>query len=39
VIYPIHPRARKMLRHFELKPGGLALIEAVDYLSFLQNLS
>ena len=36
VIYPIHPRARKMLRHFELKPDGLALIEAVDYLSFLQ---
>lgn len=36
VIYPIHPRARKMLRHFELKPDGLELIEAVDYLSFLQ---
>jgi UDP-N-acetylglucosamine 2-epimerase (non-hydrolysing) len=36
VIYPIHPRARKMLRHFELKPAGLELIEAVDYLSFLQ---
>jgi UDP-N-acetylglucosamine 2-epimerase (non-hydrolysing) len=36
VIYPIHPRARKMLRYFEFKPAGLALIEAVDYLSFLQ---
>jgi UDP-N-acetylglucosamine 2-epimerase (non-hydrolysing) len=36
VIYPIHPRARKMLRHFDLKPDGLELIEAVDYLSFLQ---
>jgi len=36
VIYPIHPRARKMLQHFELKPAGLELIEAVDYLSFLQ---
>lgn len=36
VIYPIHPRARKMLQHFELKPDGLELIEAVDYLAFLQ---
>jgi len=36
VVYPIHPRARKMLQHFELKPDGLELIEAVDYLSFLQ---
>jgi UDP-N-acetylglucosamine 2-epimerase (non-hydrolysing) len=36
VIYPIHPRARKMLQYFDFKPAGLALIEAVDYLSFLQ---
>ena len=36
VIYPIHPRARKMMNHFGLKSNGIELIEPVDYLSFLQ---
>ncbi|HED00787.1 MAG TPA: UDP-N-acetylglucosamine 2-epimerase (non-hydrolyzing) [Proteobacteria bacterium] len=36
VIYPIHPRAQKMLNQFGLQPNGLKLIEPVDYLSFLQ---
>ena len=36
VVYPIHPRARKMMNHFGLKPNGVELIEPVDYLSFLQ---
>ncbi|MEA2033046.1 MAG: UDP-N-acetylglucosamine 2-epimerase (non-hydrolyzing) [Euryarchaeota archaeon] len=36
VIYPIHPRARKMMNHFGLKANGVELIEPVDYLSFLQ---
>ncbi len=36
VVYPIHPRARKMMNHFELKANGIELIEPVDYLSFLQ---
>ena len=36
VIYPIHPRARKMMNHFGLKANGIKLIEPLDYLSFLQ---
>ena len=36
VIYPIHPRARKMIDYFGLKANGIELIEPVDYLSFLQ---
>ena len=36
VIYPIHPRARKMMNHFGLKSNGIEFIEPVDYLSFLQ---
>jgi UDP-N-acetylglucosamine 2-epimerase (non-hydrolysing) len=36
VIYPIHPRARKMMNHFGLKADGIEFIDPVDYLSFLQ---
>ena len=36
VIYPIHPRARKMMNKFGLKANGIKLIEPIDYLSFLQ---
>ena len=36
VIYPIHPRARKMMNHFGLKTNGIEFIEPLDYLSFLQ---
>ena len=36
VLYPIHPRARKMINHFGLKADGIEFIEPVDYLSFLQ---
>ena len=36
VIYPVHPRARKMMNHFGLKANGIEFIEPVDYLSFLQ---
>ena len=36
VIYPIHPRARKMMNHFGLKADGIEFIEPIDYLSFLQ---
>ncbi|MGB3457788.1 MAG: UDP-N-acetylglucosamine 2-epimerase (non-hydrolyzing) [Halobacteriota archaeon] len=36
VIYPIHPRARKMMNHFGLKSNGIEFIEPLDYLSFLQ---
>lgn len=36
VIYPIHPRARKMMNYFGLKANGIEFIEPLDYLSFLQ---
>ena len=36
VIYPIHPRARKMTNHFGLKANAIEFIEPVDHLSFLQ---
>jgi len=36
VVYPIHPRARKMMNHFGLKANGIEFIEPVDYLSFVQ---
>jgi len=35
IIYPIHPRAAKRMREFNLKPRGLRLVEPLDYLSFL----
>jgi UDP-N-acetylglucosamine 2-epimerase (non-hydrolysing) len=35
VVYPVHPRARKMMEGFGLDPG-LMLIEPVDFLTFLQ---
>ncbi|MBN1693660.1 MAG: UDP-N-acetylglucosamine 2-epimerase (non-hydrolyzing) [Dehalococcoidales bacterium] len=36
VVYPIHPRSRKMMDEFKLKPENLTLIEPADFLSFLQ---
>ena len=36
VVYPIHPRAKKMINHFELNAKGIEFIEPLDYLSFLQ---
>jgi len=36
VVYPIHPRAKKMINHFELNARGIEFIEPLDYLSFLQ---
>ena len=35
IIYPVHPRAEKRMREFNLKPEGVELIEPLDYLSFL----
>jgi UDP-N-acetylglucosamine 2-epimerase (non-hydrolysing) len=32
----MHPRARKRLREFALKPEGITVIEPVGYLQFLQ---
>ena len=36
VIYPIHPRARKMMNKFGLNANGIRLIDPLDFLSFLQ---
>lgn len=35
VIYPIHPRPRKMMAEFKLQPKYVTLTEPVDFLSFL----
>ncbi len=36
IVYPIHPRARKMIEKFGLDTNGVKLVEPVDFLSFLQ---
>lgn len=36
IVYPIHPRSRKMMTRFGLEPRNLKLIEPVDFLDFLQ---
>lgn len=36
VIYPMHPRARKMMQEFNIPNDGLTLIEPVDFFSFLK---
>lgn len=36
VVYPIHPRARKMMTEFNLNPANLQMIEPQDYFSFIQ---
>lgn len=36
VIYPIHPRSRKRLDQFKLRPLNIRLIPPVDFLSFLE---
>lgn len=35
VIYPVHPRARKQLKKFQIKYSGLKVIKPLNYLSFL----
>jgi len=36
VVYPIHPRSRKMMAKFGLKAKNIELIDPLDYLRFLQ---
>jgi len=36
VVYPIHPRSRKMMSEFRLTPKNLTVIEPMDFLGFLQ---
>jgi len=35
VIYPIHPRARKMMKEFHINVSGIRFMNPFDYLSFL----
>ena len=36
VIYPIHPRSRKMMNKYGLDAKGVTFVEPLDYLSFLK---
>lgn len=36
IIYPIHPRSRKMMDELKIKPPTLKLIEPVNFFGFLQ---
>jgi UDP-N-acetylglucosamine 2-epimerase (non-hydrolysing) len=35
MVYPIHPRSRKMMNKFKLRPKDMRLVDPLDYLSFL----
>lgn len=36
IVYPIHPRARKMMERFGFDADGVKLVEPADFLGFLQ---
>ena len=36
VVYPVHPRSRKMMMEFGLNPKHIILVEPEDFLNFLQ---
>lgn len=36
VVYPIHPRASKKIREFNLDSDGIKLVDPLDFLGFLQ---
>jgi UDP-N-acetylglucosamine 2-epimerase (non-hydrolysing) len=36
VVYPIHPRSRKIMSQSALKPHDLTIIDPVDFFSFIQ---
>jgi len=36
IVYPIHPRSRKMMSEFDLTPGKIILVDPLDFLGFLQ---
>jgi len=36
VVYPIHPRSKKMMKNFGFDADGVKLVEPVDFLAFLQ---
>jgi len=36
IVFPIHPRSRKRIKEYHLRPSGIQLVDPVDFLSFLQ---
>lgn len=36
VVFPVHPRTRKMMEIFRINPGGVRAIEPLGFLEFLQ---
>jgi len=36
VVYPVHPRSRKRMQEFALRPRNLTLVEPVGFFDFLQ---
>ena len=36
VIYPVHPRAKRRMREYDLEADGLTLMDPVDYIGFLK---
>jgi UDP-N-acetylglucosamine 2-epimerase (non-hydrolysing) len=36
IVYPIHPRSRKMMTEFDFTPGKVTLVDPLDFLGFLQ---
>ena len=36
IIFPIHPRSRKRMDEFSLRPNGVKLIDSINFLCFLQ---
>ena len=36
IVYPMHPRAKKMMQQYNLSNDGITMIDPVDFLDFLQ---
>jgi len=36
IIYPIHPRAKRRMKEYGLRPKEITIIDPLDYLNFLQ---
>jgi len=39
VVFPVHPRTKKRIKQFNIRPRGINFIEPVGYLEFLRLLS
>lgn len=36
IVYPMHPRAKKMMQQYNLSNDGITMVDPVDFLDFLQ---